>query len=41
MLHCSPSELPSRCPDIADEPQLRAYLARKSELENQAMSGKK
>jgi len=42
MLHCSPSELPQRCPNIIDEPLIMSYLARKVELESQAIeSGKK
>lgn len=41
MIHCSPSELPSRCPEITDEPLIISYLARKAELERQAMSGSK
>jgi len=36
-LHCSPSELPSKCPETTDEQLIIAYLARKTELENQAI----
>jgi hypothetical protein len=39
MLHCSPSELPLRCPEITDEPLIVAYLSRKADLESRAMNG--
>jgi hypothetical protein len=39
LLHCSFSELPLRCPSLADKPLLIRYIKEKAEREEYASKG--